>query len=111
MTTKQSVISYHASSNGLNDLIKSRGDRLLELTGVEKLQLIAAIALWQAEDSQTEEAGGDPRTIDEFIDDSSIEFSGDVLECLSHVKDCEIDDLLSLIISIGHQIKEGAYLQ
>ncbi|MBW4527286.1 MAG: hypothetical protein KME18_19215 [Phormidium tanganyikae FI6-MK23] len=111
MTTKQSVISYHASSNGLNDLIESRGDRLLELSGIEKLQLIAAIAGWQAEDTEAEEACGDPRTIDEFIDDSSIEFTGDVLDCLSHLSDCSIDDLMALIIAIGHQVKEGAYLQ
>ncbi|MBW4440170.1 MAG: hypothetical protein KME10_02820 [Plectolyngbya sp. WJT66-NPBG17] len=111
MTTKQSVISYHASSNGLNDLIESRGDRLLELTGVEKLQLIAAISGWQAEDTQSQEVSGVPYTLAEFVDDSSIEFSGDVLECLSHLKDCSIDDLMALIIAIGHQIKEGAYLQ
>ncbi len=111
MTTKQSSIAYHASSHGLDSLIESRGDRLLELSGIEKLQLIAAISGWQAEDSEAAEAGGDPRTISEFVDDSSIEFTGDVLECLGHLKDCSCDDVLSLIVAIAHQLKEGAYLQ
>ena len=109
MTTKHSLITYHTGN--LESLIESRGDRLLELTGSEKLQLIAAIAGWQAEDTESVEAGGDSRFLAEFVEDSSIEFTEDVLECLGHVENCEIDDFLGLIVAIAHQLKEGAYLQ
>lgn len=111
MPTKQSSISYHASSHALDGLIESRGDRLEELTGIEKLQLISFLAFWQAQDTESVEADGDPFTLAQSLDDFSLEVTPDVLECLGHLKDCSCDDVLSLIIAIAQQLKEGDYLQ
>ncbi len=108
MNEQRTAISFYTC--GLKKLIYSRGERLLELSAAEKFQLLSFIGYWQSEDTILQESDGECVPLAEAIEDFHYELSGDVLECLGHLKGASDDDVLALMIAIVQQLKEGAFL-
>ena len=114
MASKESQISYQlsVSSDCLDSLIATFGDKLGKLTAVDKLDLLGILAFWQSADTQHMEAEMEPISLGEYLDlnrELQIATSRDLDEALTLLADCSEGDAMTLMVSIPCQLRDGCY--
>jgi len=117
MATKESQISYqaHTSSECLDRVIARFGDRLTELTAIDKLDLLAILSLWQSADTSRMEANSEPISLGEYLDISpglQVATSQNLDEALRllWLADCSEGDAMTLMVAIACQLRDGVYV-
>ena len=115
MTSKDSLVSYHASqmTAPLKQLISDYGDYLELLSACEKLHLLSVLAFWQALDTELQETTEDSETytLAEAIEDYAADLPGDALAALKSLEGLTDQACLDLIVAIANQIRDGVFQQ
>jgi hypothetical protein len=116
MTTKQSQISYqsYSSSPCLDRLIARFGDCLEKLTAIDKLDLIAILALWQSADSDCVKDENPPILLNEYLaadQDLQSATSYELDEALEILGNCSDADCLALLVTLSCQLRDGVFAE
>ena len=109
MTTQENQISHQATTFTipLDRLVARFGDTLNNFTNVEKLDLLAILAFWQASNYCNLESDSEPNSLGKYLNlcpelqDST---SQDVDEALLILADCSERDSLILMKVIVNQV-------
>ena len=114
MASKESQITYQlsVSSDCLDKLIATFGDRLGKLTAVDKLDLLGILAFWQSADTQHQESEMPAITLGEYLGlnhELQIATSRDLDEALNLLAECSEGDAMTLMVSIPCQLRDGVF--
>jgi hypothetical protein len=116
MPTKESLITYQASQfpPRLDRLVAKFGDRLEKLTAIDKLDLIAIFGFWQSADTEHSQNELPPIGLSEYLGlnhELQIGTSRQLDEALEILDGCSDSDALTLLVSLVHQLRDGAYAE
>ena len=116
MATKESQITYQASqfTPCLQRLVDQFGDCLEKLTAIDKLDLIAVFGFWQSADTERSQNEMPAIGLTEYLGlnhELQVGTSRQLDEALEILDDCSEGDALTLLVSLVHQLRDGAYAE
>ena len=111
MFTQESQITFQAATFTicLDQLVARFGDRLEELTTIDKLDLLAILAFWQSTDTGNLECDSARISLKEYLDlepglqDAT---SADLDDVLTLLADCSEGDSFTLMKTIVNQLND-----
>jgi hypothetical protein len=115
MATKHSLPSYYLDSHRFNALMNQFGEYFERLSAIEKFELIAILAWWQSHDTEVQNSGGDPVSLEEYLDFADLplqsHFDMRLPTALEILGECSEREALSLLVVLASQLKEGVFAQ
>jgi hypothetical protein len=113
MPTKESLITYQANSVTpcLSRLVARFGDRLESLTAIDKLDLIAILALWQSVDTLAQNSDEPSVSLPLFRESSLNDrhYSRNVNDFLDLIHSCSDGDAMTLLVTLPCQLRDGVF--
>lgn len=114
MPTRESLITYqsYASSECLNRLVETFGDRLEKLTAIDKFDLIGILSFWQSADTEHQASEMPAITLADYLGlnrELQIGTSRQLDQALEMLADCTEADAITLLVTISCQLRDGVY--